>query len=127
MTSTNSPTGIGKTYGVAVMDEIEKQTGRSLNISSVHAVLQRLEDKGLVKSEMSEPNGERAAGENRIFFQTAAGKRSLEAANELRNRLLSRSESCIAVYKRCNSNLTIWELFLLKSGERMYLFLAVLR
>jgi DNA-binding PadR family transcriptional regulator len=76
-----------KAYGVAVMDEIEKQTGRSLNISSVHAVLQRLEDKGLVKSEMSEPSGERGGRRKRIFFLTAAGKRSLEAANELRNQL----------------------------------------
>jgi PadR family transcriptional regulator PadR len=33
-------------YAVAVMDEIEKQAGRSLNISAVHAVLTRLEEKG---------------------------------------------------------------------------------
>ncbi len=78
-----------KAYGVAVMDEIEKQTGRSLNISSVHAVLQRLEDKGLVKSEMSEPTGERGGRRKRIFFLTATGKRSLEEANELRNQLFN--------------------------------------
>ncbi len=78
-----------KAYGVAVMDEIEKQTGRSLNISAVHAVLQRLEDKGLVKSEMSEPTGERGGRRKRIFFLTAAGKRSLEDVNELRNQLFN--------------------------------------
>jgi PadR family transcriptional regulator, regulatory protein PadR len=43
-------------YGVAVMDEIEKQAGRNLNISAVHAVLTRLEEKGLLKSKMSEPS-----------------------------------------------------------------------
>jgi uncharacterized membrane protein (DUF441 family) len=32
-------------YGVAVMDEIEKQTRRNFNISAVHAVLTRLEEK----------------------------------------------------------------------------------
>jgi DNA-binding PadR family transcriptional regulator len=78
-----------KAYGVAVMDEIKKQTGRSLNISAVHSVLQRLEDKGLVKSEMSEPTGERGGRRKRIFMMTAAGKRSLEEANELRNQLFS--------------------------------------
>ena len=78
-----------KAYGVAVMDEIEKQTGRSLNISAVHSVLQRLEDKGLVKSEMSEPTGERGGRRKRIFMLTATGKRSLEEANELRNQLFS--------------------------------------
>lgn len=78
-----------KAYGVAVMDEIEKQTGRSLNISAVHAVLQRLEDKGLLKSEMSEPTGERGGRRKRLFFLTAAGKRSLEEVNELRNQLFN--------------------------------------
>jgi PadR family transcriptional regulator, regulatory protein PadR len=76
-------------YGVTVMDEIEKQTGRSLNISAVHAVLQRLEDKGLVKSNMSEPSGERGGRRKRIFFLTAAGKKAIEEANELRNQLFN--------------------------------------
>ena len=33
-------------YGVGVMDELSAQTGRSVNISAVHAVLTRLEEKG---------------------------------------------------------------------------------
>jgi PadR family transcriptional regulator, regulatory protein PadR len=78
-----------KAYGVAVMDEIEKQTSRSLNISAVHAVLQRLEDKGLLISEMSEPTGARGGRRKRIFILTAAGKKSLEEANELRNQLFN--------------------------------------
>ena len=78
-----------KAYGVAVMDEVEKQTGRSLNISAVHAVLQRLEDKGLVRSELSEPTGERGGRRKRIFLLTAAGKKALEEANELRNQMFN--------------------------------------
>jgi PadR family transcriptional regulator, regulatory protein PadR len=74
-------------YGVAVMDEIEKQTGRSLNISAVHAVLKRLEEKGLVTSEMSDPTNERGGRRKRIFSLTAAGRKALAEANELRNQL----------------------------------------
>jgi len=74
-------------YGVAVMDEIEKQAGRSLNISAVHSVLTRLEEKGLLKSKMSDPTEERGGRRKRIFLLTAAGKRALEEANELRNQL----------------------------------------
>lgn len=74
-------------YGVAVMDEIEKQTGRSLNISAIHAVLKRLEEKGLVTSEMSEPTNERGGRRKRIFNLTAAGRKALIEANELRNQL----------------------------------------
>jgi DNA-binding PadR family transcriptional regulator len=74
-------------YGVAVMDEIEKQAGRSLNISAVHSVLTRLEEKGFLASKMSDPTEERGGRRKRIFLLTAAGKRALEEANELRNQL----------------------------------------
>jgi PadR family transcriptional regulator, regulatory protein PadR len=74
-------------YGVAVMDELEAQAGRSLNISAVHSVLTRLEEKGLLKSKMSDPTEERGGRRKRIFLLTAAGKRALEEANELRTQL----------------------------------------
>jgi len=76
-------------YGVAVMDEIEKRAARSLNISAVHAVLTRLEEKGLLKSKMGDPSDERGGRRKRIFTLTAAGKRSLEEANELRTQLFN--------------------------------------
>lgn len=76
-------------YGVGVMDEIGKQTGRDLNISAVHAVLTRLEEKGFLKSKMSEPTDERGGRRKRIFLLTAAGKRALEEANEMRNQLFN--------------------------------------
>jgi PadR family transcriptional regulator PadR len=71
------------------MDEIEKQTNRSLNISAVHAVLTRLEEKGLLKSKMSDPTEERGGRRKRIFLLTAAGKRALEEAHEMRTQLFN--------------------------------------
>ncbi|HTH54759.1 MAG TPA: PadR family transcriptional regulator [Cyclobacteriaceae bacterium] len=76
-------------YGVAVMDELERQAGRSLNISAIHAVLTRLEEKGYLKSKMGEPVEERGGRRKRIFQLTAAGKRALEEANELRTQLFN--------------------------------------
>jgi len=76
-------------YGVAVMDEIEKQAGRSLNISAIHSVLTRLEEKGFLKSKMGDPSAERGGRRKRIFLLTAAGKRALEEANELRSQLFN--------------------------------------
>ena len=76
-------------YGVAVMDEIELRASRTLNISAVHAVLTRLEEKGMLKSKMGDPSDERGGRRKRIFTLTAAGKRSLEEANELRNQLFN--------------------------------------
>jgi PadR family transcriptional regulator, regulatory protein PadR len=74
-------------YGVAVMDELERQAGRSLNISGVHSVLTRLEEKGLLKSKMSDPTDERGGRRKRIFLLTAAGKRILEDTHALRIQL----------------------------------------
>jgi PadR family transcriptional regulator PadR len=74
-------------YGVAVMDEIEKQADRRLNISAVHSVLTRLEEKGFLKSKMGQPTEERGGRRKRFFLLTAAGKRALEEANELRSQL----------------------------------------
>lgn len=74
-------------YGVAVMDELDRQAGRSLNISAVHAVLVRLEEKGLVKSKMGDPSEERGGRRKRIFVLTASGKRALEEAQALRSQL----------------------------------------
>jgi DNA-binding PadR family transcriptional regulator len=76
-------------YGVAVMDELEARAGRSLNISAVHSVLTRLEEKGFLKSKMSDPTEERGGRRKRIFLLTAAGKRALEEVNEMRNQLFN--------------------------------------
>ena len=76
-------------YGVAVMDEIERQANRVLNISAVHAVLTRLEEKGLLSSKMSDPTEERGGRRKRIFMLTAAGKRSLEDAHKMRTQLFN--------------------------------------
>jgi PadR family transcriptional regulator PadR len=74
-------------YGVAVMDEIEKQANRSLNISAVHAVMTRLEEKGYLKSKMGDPTEERGGRRKRYFIITAAGKRALEEVRAMRNQL----------------------------------------
>lgn len=74
-------------YGVGIMDEVYERTGRNLNISSVHSVLSRLEEKGYVSSQMGEPSEERGGRRKRIFQLTATGKRALQDAYELRSQL----------------------------------------
>jgi len=71
-------------YGVAVMDELIKQAGRELNISAVHAVLTRLEEKGMLKSGMSSPTEERGGRRKRIFTITALGKRVLKDSRDFK-------------------------------------------
>jgi DNA-binding PadR family transcriptional regulator len=76
-----------KAYGVTIKEEIENQVGRKLNISAVHAVLKRLEDKGLIISSMGGATAERGGRRKRLFNLTALGKSTLEEAKEMRNQL----------------------------------------
>ncbi|GAB4017226.1 PadR family transcriptional regulator [Spirosoma koreense] len=80
----------GQAYGVALTHEIIEQTGRSVRLNQIHAALQRLEDKGMVKSEMGEPTAERGGRRKRLFTVTAYGRRTLQEIQEVRVTLWSR-------------------------------------
>ena len=74
-------------YGVSVMNELKSQTGRDLNISAVHAVLKRLEEKGLLRSYMGGESQSRGGRRKRLFQLTLPGKRALDEARDVRNRM----------------------------------------
>ncbi|MTI19763.1 PadR family transcriptional regulator [Fulvivirga sp. RKSG066] len=77
-------------YGVGIMDEIAKESGRSLNISAVHAVLKRMEDKGYLKSSMGGATPERGGRRKRFFTLTATGLKAIEESMQLRSSLYNR-------------------------------------
>ena len=72
-------------YGLAIVDELEKQTGRNIMISSVHKALVRLEDKGYLKSHMGGASDVRGGRDKRLYILTQAGKKVLNESRELRN------------------------------------------
>ena len=77
----------GEAYGVKVMEELEEQTGRSVNISAVHSALRRLEEKGYVKSEWSEANAQRGGRRKRLFSISKSGMIALEEVRDTRSKL----------------------------------------
>ena len=74
-------------YGVSIKDEIDKQSGRKVTLSTVHAALNRLEDKGFLSSRLDKPTDERGGRPKRLFRLTAYGKHALEESREMRNRM----------------------------------------
>lgn len=74
-------------YSVAICDELEKHTGRSAKLGVVHAVLNRLEEKELVKSRMGEATSTRGGKRKRYYEVTHAGKVALTNAKEVRESL----------------------------------------
>lgn len=74
-------------YGVSIMDEIKKLSGRDLNVSAVHAVLKRLETKGYLNSWMGGATQERGGRRKRYFSLTASGKSVLDYSMSYRMKL----------------------------------------
>lgn len=74
-------------YGLAVKDELERQTGRKSMISAVHKVLVRLEDKGYLKSEMGGGTEARGGRQKRLYQLTSSGKKVLSQSKEMRNHM----------------------------------------
>ncbi|MBS1543227.1 MAG: PadR family transcriptional regulator [Bacteroidetes bacterium] len=76
-------------YSVAICDDLEKRTGRSVKLGVVHAVLNRLEEKGLAKSKLGESTHTRGGKRKRYYTITNAGKAALLKAKELRDQYWS--------------------------------------
>ena len=64
-------------YGVSLQDHIEKRTKKAPSIGSIYAALDRLEEKGFVKSRAGEKTAERGGRRKLHFIVTATGERAL--------------------------------------------------
>lgn len=77
-------------YSVAIVDELENHTGRAVKLGVVHAVLNRLEEKGLVKSKLGEATKMRGGKRKRFYTLTIPGKAALVRAKDMRDQLWNR-------------------------------------
>ncbi|CAN5262989.1 hypothetical protein BH09BAC3_BH09BAC3_23000 [soil metagenome] len=71
-------------YGNAIVTEIKERVGRDSNLSAVHVTLYRLEDKGLIKSNMGGATTARGGRRKRLFQITNAGLAMLRSMKESR-------------------------------------------
>ena len=78
---------VNDAYSVAICDEVEKNSGRSAKLGVVHSVLNRLEEKGLIKSRLGEATKSRGGKRKRFYTLTLPGKTALVRAKEMRDQL----------------------------------------
>jgi DNA-binding PadR family transcriptional regulator len=74
-------------YGVPISREIEERSGREVALGSVYATLERLEEKGLVSSDLGEPTPERGGRAKKYFRVTARGLREVRETQRALKRL----------------------------------------
>ena len=64
-------------YGARVSEEIETRAARKVSRGALYVTLDRLEDKGLVRSRLGDPKANRGGRPRRYMKVTAAGVRAL--------------------------------------------------
>jgi PadR family transcriptional regulator PadR len=69
-------------YGVPIAREIERSTSKPVILASVYNTLERLEEKGLIRSALGQPTPERGGRRKRYFSMTTAGLREVRAAKK---------------------------------------------
>jgi PadR family transcriptional regulator PadR len=76
-------------YGMSIRREIEARTARSVAIGAVYSTLERLQDKGYVRS-VAPPAGADRDGRARRFFElTSSGIDALDTASRMQTRMWS--------------------------------------
>ena len=74
-------------YGVPIVDEIARRTGRPVSRVAVYIALRRLERRGLVHTWMGAPVAERGGKARRCVKVTHSGLNALQGAREALTRM----------------------------------------
>jgi len=82
-------------YGVAILESLEEKMEKKFNISAIHVVLNRMEDKGFVRSRFGGITDNRGGRRKKFYVITAVGKRVLDNQYALR----------VSLYKQIPKNL----------------------
>ena len=70
-------------YGVNIRNFIKELTGRYWSVGSVYVPLDRLEDKGFLRSFRSDPTPERGGKSKRYYELTKSGLEQLEEVRKI--------------------------------------------
>ena len=73
----------GDAYGIPIVEEIQRRTGREVARAAVYVTLRRLEEKGYVSSWIGDPTPERGGRAKRYFQITAKGVKEVRDAQRM--------------------------------------------
>ena len=75
------------TYAVPIQEYVEKVTGRAVSIGSIYAALARLDEKGFLRSSMTEAVAQRGGKSKRVYTVTPSGLRTARDLHRVRQQL----------------------------------------
>jgi DNA-binding PadR family transcriptional regulator len=71
-------------YANTVRAEVEKHTGRDINLSAIHSALYRMERKGFLDSKLGEATARRGGKAKRHFYVSTKGTQALNEIKRIR-------------------------------------------
>lgn len=74
-------------YGVPIVEEIQRRTGRQVAPAAVHVTVRRLQQRGLVTSWLGDPTPERGGKARRYVTVTRAGLETLRASRKVMDQM----------------------------------------
>lgn len=80
-------------YGASIQQYMETHTSRAVTIGAVYAALVRLEQKGYVRSVLTDPTPVRGGKRKRSYAPTAAGIKALQQLRRVREGMWQAIES----------------------------------
>jgi DNA-binding PadR family transcriptional regulator len=77
-------------YAYGLKKEIREQANFSWSLGTIHTILYRLENKGLLKSEMGGSTGKRGGRSKRLYMLTTKGYGLVNQTQEVRRTMWTR-------------------------------------
>ena len=74
-------------YGVSIKEALEKHLAKKINISTIHVVLKRMKEKGLVEARFGGITRERGGRRKKFYTITFTGMKALERQYTLRTNM----------------------------------------
>jgi PadR family transcriptional regulator PadR len=69
----------GERHSLEILDEFEKRTGRDFPLGSLYVTLDRMTEKGFLKSRSGKSNPQRGGNRRKYFRVSPAGSKALNA------------------------------------------------
>jgi len=77
-------------YAIMILEVIKEHTGRNIDVTAIHSVLRRLENKGFLTSTMGGATKERGGRRKKFFTLSQAGRNVLEEVMDVRSTLYNK-------------------------------------
>jgi PadR family transcriptional regulator PadR len=74
-------------YAAALLDDLAGTADRSVSLGTIYVTMVRLEERGLVTSELGEPTSQRGGKAKRLYRVTAEGRDALERTRRVLERM----------------------------------------